>query len=61
MHMDFLCRAFIPYLSCAGFPSENMWKSVVMQIMTGLDQLACQHRPVNILFTSRQLMATAYH
>ena len=29
-----LCRAFIPYLSCAGFPSENMQKLEVMQIRT---------------------------
>ena len=33
-YYGFLCRAFIPYLSCAGFPSENMWKLVVMQIRT---------------------------
>ena len=32
--MDFLCRGFIPYLSCAGFPSENMQTLLVIQITT---------------------------
>ena len=36
MNMDFLCRAFIPYISCAGFPSENMQTLVVMQITTAV-------------------------